>query len=197
MDTGVDGLGVSLSSGEGEWRTSEADVWPGVAAADAEVAVAGFPAGCANRSLGCGSEDAEVEVEAETWSVPAASSSAFSSSDNMVFATLVMSFISEISPIYTRESVNKTRKYKPEVGAHIVHETLATKDVGEEARGILDVRSTLGADHLLPILVIHCPKVLSNRAAGNDTASAPTCGDSDRGTRETDALNLRALGMPR
>ena len=58
--------------------------------------------------------------------------------------------------------------------AYIIHETLATKDVSEEARGILDVRSTLGADHLLPILVIHCPKVLSNQAAaGHDTASAP------------------------
>lgn len=96
-----------MSSGEGEWRTSEADVWPGVAAVDAEVAVAGFPAGCANRPSGCGSGDVEVEVEAEaeTWFGPAASSSAFSSSDNMVFATLVISFISEISPIYkARES---------------------------------------------------------------------------------------------
>jgi hypothetical protein len=97
VDTGVGGLGVS--SGEGEWRTSEADVWPGVAAADAEVAVAGLPAGCANCPLGCGSGDAEVEAEAETWLAPVASSSAFSSSDNMVFATLVISFISEISPI--------------------------------------------------------------------------------------------------
>jgi hypothetical protein len=103
VDAGVDGLGVS--SGEGEWRTSEADVWPGVAAEDVEVAVAGLPTGCANRSLGCGSGDTEAEVEAETLFAPAASSSAFSSSDNMVFATLVISFISEISPIYkARES---------------------------------------------------------------------------------------------
>ena len=36
-------------------------------------------------------------------------------------------------------SVIKSLKYKPEVGTHIIHETLATKDVGEEARGILDV----------------------------------------------------------
>jgi hypothetical protein len=100
VDTGVVELGVS--SGEDEWGTSDADVWLGVAAAaaDAEVAVAGFAAGCANRPLGCGSGDAEVEVEAETWFAPEASSSAFSSSDNMVFATLVISFMSEISPIY-------------------------------------------------------------------------------------------------
>ena len=172
MDTGVDGLGVS--SGEDEWCTSEADVMPGVAAANAEVAAAGFPAGCADRPLGCGSGDAEVEVEAEaeaeTWFAPEASSSAFSSSDNMVFATLVMSFISEISPIYkARES---TLEYQSEDVAYIIHETFATKDVGKEARGILDVRSTLGADHLLPILVIHCPKVLS--VTGHSTASAPT-----------------------
>ena len=39
---------------------------------------------------------------------PAASSSVFSSSDNMVFATLVISFMSEISPIYkARESTFK------------------------------------------------------------------------------------------
>ena len=100
MDTGVDGLDVS--SGEDEWCTSEADVLPGVAAVDAEVAVPGFPAGCANRPLGCESADAEVaaEVEAGTWFAPVASSSAFSSSDNMVFATLVISFMSDISPIY-------------------------------------------------------------------------------------------------
>lgn len=156
MDTGVGGLGVS--SLEDEWCTSEADVWPGVAATGEEVAVAGFPAGCANRPLGCRSGDAEVGVE------PAASSSAFSSSDNTVFATLVISFISEISPIY--KAGGSTRlKYKPEVvGAHIIHESLATKDIGEEARGILDVRATFGADHLLTILVIHYSKVLSNRA---------------------------------
>ena len=33
MHTGVGGLGTS--SGEDDWRTSEPDVWPGVAAADA------------------------------------------------------------------------------------------------------------------------------------------------------------------
>jgi hypothetical protein len=49
--------------------------------------------------------EVEAEVEAETWFAPVASSSAFSSSVNMVFATLVISFISEISPIYkARES---------------------------------------------------------------------------------------------
>jgi hypothetical protein len=110
-------------------------------------------------------------VEAETWFAPVASSSPFSSSDNMVFATLVMSFMSEISPIYKRERVNKTLKYKPKEVAHIIHETLATKNVGEEARGILDVRPTLGADHLLPILVIHHPKVLSNRAERHGISS--------------------------
>ncbi len=109
MDTGVGGLGVS--SGEDEWCTSEADVWPGFVAAVADVAVAGFPAGCANRPSGCGSADVEVEVEAEAelMLALAVSSSAFSSSDNMVFATLVISFISEISPIYKarirRESI--------------------------------------------------------------------------------------------
>ena len=103
MDTEVGGLGVS--SGEDEWCTSEADGWPGVADVGAEVAVAGFPAG----PLGCGSGDTEAEVDAETWFAPAPSSSAFSSSDNMVFATLVISFISEISPIY-KARVNKTLK---------------------------------------------------------------------------------------
>jgi hypothetical protein len=98
VDTGVGGLGVS--SGEDEWRTSEADVWLGVAAEDAEVAVSGLPAGCANRSLGCGSGDTEAGVEAETLFAPAASSSAFSSSDNMVFATSILYLIPEISPIY-------------------------------------------------------------------------------------------------
>jgi hypothetical protein len=177
VDTGVDGLGVS--SGEDEWGTSDADKWPGVAAADAEVAAAGFAAGCADGPLGCGSGDVDVDVEAETWFAPEASSSAFSSSDNMVFATLVISFMSEISPIYkARES---TLKYEPEVVAYIIHETLATKDVGKEARGILDIRSALGADHLLAILVIHHPKILSNRTtAGHGTASAPAP-TSDRG----------------
>ena len=92
MDTGAGGLDVS--SGEDERCTRDADVWPGVAAADAEVAMAGFTASCANRSLGCGSTDAEVEVEAETWFAPVVSSSA-----------LAISFVSEISPIYkVRES---------------------------------------------------------------------------------------------
>jgi hypothetical protein len=93
VDTGVGGLEL-LSSEEDEWCTSEADRWPGVAA------VAGLPAGCANRPFGCGSADVDAEEEAEMWLPPLASSSAFSSSDNKVFATLVMSFMSEISPIY-------------------------------------------------------------------------------------------------
>jgi len=93
-----------VSSGEDEWRTSGADVWPGVSAADVDVAAAGFPAGCANRPFGCASVEVEAEEEAEMWLAPPGSSSAFSSSDNMVFATLVISFISEISPIY-RESI--------------------------------------------------------------------------------------------
>jgi hypothetical protein len=102
VDTGVDGLGVDepVSSEEDAWCTSEAAWWPGVTAADAEVAVDGFPAGCADGPFGCGSVDVDAEVEGEMWLAPVASISAFSSSDNMVFATLVMSFISEISPIY-------------------------------------------------------------------------------------------------
>jgi hypothetical protein len=99
VDTGVGGLDPA-SSEEDAWCTSEADRWPGVAAADAEYAVAGFPVGCANRPFGCGSADVDAEEEAEMWLPPVASSSAFSSSDNIVFATVVMSFISEISPIY-------------------------------------------------------------------------------------------------
>ena len=163
------------------YKRGSADVWPGVAATDAEDAVPEFPEGCADRPLGCGSGDAEAEAEAETWCAPAASRSAFSSSGNTVFASSVKSFVSEISPIYKKEKVNKTLKYTPEVGAHIIHETLATKDVGEKARGILDIRSTLCQD-VLPILVIYCPKVLSNQAAaGHDRGSAPTCGHSDRG----------------
>ena len=77
--------------------------------------------------------------------------------------------------------------------AHIIHETLATKDVGEEARGILDVRSTLCADHLLPILVIHCPKVLSNRAtAGHDTGSAQIRDTRERPT-ESESTRYASL----
>ena len=58
-----------------------------------------------------------------------------------------------------------------EVGAHIIHETLATKDVGKEARGVLDVRATFGADHLLSVLVINGAQVLSNRrVASHDTS---------------------------
>ena len=34
------------------------------------------------------------------------------------------------------------------------NEALATKDIGEETRGILDVHAIFLADHLLPILVI-------------------------------------------
>ncbi len=68
-----------------------------------------------------------------------------------------------------------------EEGVHIIHEALATKDVGKEARRILNVRATFGADHLLPILVIHGAKVLSNRtAADHDTVSTPSQGHSDR-----------------
>ena len=59
------------------------------------------------------------------------------------------------------------------IGAHVIHEAFATKDVGEEARGILDVRATFGADHLLPILIIYCAQVLSNQDRhGHNTASA-------------------------
>jgi hypothetical protein len=50
-------------------------------------------------------------------------------------------------------------------GAHIVHEALAAKDVGEEARGILDVRATLGADHLLPVLVIDTRRFCETRTS--------------------------------
>jgi hypothetical protein len=106
VDTGVGELGVS--SGEDEWCTTEGDVWPGFAAV-ADVAAAEFPTGCANRPSGCESADAEVDVEADVLLALGVSSSAFSSSDNMVFATLVISFISEISPIYKagirRESI--------------------------------------------------------------------------------------------
>jgi hypothetical protein len=77
------------------------------------------------------------------------------------------------------QSVNVTLN-RTGVGAHVIHETLATKDVGEEARGILDVRAAVGANHLLPILIIDNAKILSNRgAASHDVASAPTW--SDRG----------------
>jgi hypothetical protein len=186
-----------VSSGEGEWRTSKTDVLPGVAAADAEVAVAGFPAGCADCPLGCGSGDAEVEAEAETWFVPAASSSVFSSSDNMVFATLVISFINVISPIYKARESTRLLKYKPEIGAHVIHETLATKDVGEEAGGILDVRSTLGADHLLPILVIHYPKVLPNRAATKTQHQLRLAGSQigDKRGRRTESESTRYASL--
>ena len=50
-------------------------------------------------------------------------------------------------------------------GAHIVHEALATKDIGEEARGILDVWATLGADRLLPVLVIDTHRFCETRTS--------------------------------
>ena len=75
------------------------------------------------------------------------------------------------------------------VAAHIIHETLATKDVGEEARGILNVRTTFGVDHLLPILVIHCPKVLLITIQHQLRLVCTQIG--------ADALNLRAHGRPR
>jgi len=82
----------------------------------------------------------------------AAASAAFSSSDNIVFATLVMSFISEISPICFIWLVEAT------VGAeekrNVVHEPLAAKDVREELCGVLHAWATLLADHLLAVLVV-------------------------------------------
>ena len=61
------------------------------------------------------------------------------------------------------------------VGTHVIHETFATKDVGEEARGVLDVRATFAADHLLAILIIYRAQVLSNQDRhGHNTASAET-----------------------
>ena len=71
-----------------------------------------------------------------------------------------MSFISEISPIckvggykVVDETLNRGDRRK--AGAYIIHEAFATKDVGKEARGILNVRATFIADRLFPILVIY------------------------------------------
>jgi hypothetical protein len=73
----------------------------GVAALDADVAVEGLPAGCAAPPFGCGeSVDVDAGEEADgRCPPPLASNSAFSSSVSMVAVALVISFISEISPI--------------------------------------------------------------------------------------------------
>jgi hypothetical protein len=68
-----------------EWCTSDADVLPEVATADAKVAMARFTTGC---PLGCGSGNAKVETEAETWFASTASRFAFSFSNDMVFVLL-------------------------------------------------------------------------------------------------------------
>jgi hypothetical protein len=159
VEAGVCGLGVASGADaasweEIEWCTSAADGWPGVAA-DAEVeavAVDGLP-------FGCGSE-----AEAEMGFTAPASVSAFSSSDNAAVVAVVISFISVISPICKETEDGRMRRLDsgPERmraresggGTHIIHEAFATKDVGEEARGILDVHAIFVADHLLPILVI-------------------------------------------
>jgi hypothetical protein len=198
VDTGVDGLDP-VSSGEDAWCTSEADWWPGATAADAdaEAAVDGLPAGCADRPFGWESVDVDAEAEAEIWPPPVASSSAFSSSDNMVFATLVMSFINEISPIYKAGACRvpmMTRDQKEwDGGAHIIHETLATEDVGEKARSILDVRATFVANHLLPILVIDCAEILPDRGAA---PPAPrSVGWGDKRCRRTESESTRYASL--
>jgi len=105
------GAAVVSSPEEGAaWCDSAAGVWTaaGVAAADADVAVEGLPAGCAAPPFGCGeSEDAEPDADAEGGCEPLAeaapSNSAFSSSVIMLVVALVISFIRQISPICNAE----------------------------------------------------------------------------------------------
>ncbi len=116
MESAVDVAAAAAASSEGDaWCPREAEWGPGVAAADADVAVDGLPAGCANPPLGCGGSAADVDAEAEKGFAPAASSSAFSSSDNMVFAALVMSFMSEISPICKGGGRRASRRLAPDL----------------------------------------------------------------------------------
>jgi hypothetical protein len=174
VDVGICGVGVArgvvdaASSEEDEWCTSAADETPGVADEDVveAVAVDGLPAGYADSEFGCGAS-AEAGMG---FALAAASTSAFSfsSSDNAAVAALVNSFTSVISPIYNKakEARNRPIRHlnskrmrgregrKSGEGAYIIHEAFAAKDVGEEARGILDARAIFLADHLLPILVI-------------------------------------------
>jgi len=83
-----------------------------------------------------------------------------------------MSFIREISPIYQRPNQHKHRDPARAGGisTHVVHEALATKYVGEEARRVLDVGASLLANHLLAVLVIDGAQVLSD--GPGTTASA-------------------------
>ena len=97
---GMEGGAVAAADADAvsSWAT-------GVAAVNADVAVAGLPAGCAAPPFGCGeSVGVDVEADADGGCAPLpASSSAFSSSVSMVVVTLVISFISEISPICDAE----------------------------------------------------------------------------------------------
>jgi hypothetical protein len=127
------------------------------------VAVDGLPAGYADSEFGCGTS---AEAVMEFALAPASTSAfSFSSSDNAAVAALVNSFTSVISPIYNKAKKARNRPIrhlnmrgregrKSGEGAYIIHEAFAAKDVGEEARGILDARAIFLADHLLPILII-------------------------------------------
>jgi len=81
-----------------------------------------------------------IEEEEEVPLFICFSISAFSSSVIIVVATDVMSFMMDISPICGKRGMKMT------IGAvwsdgetHVVHEPLASEDVGEESSGVIDV----------------------------------------------------------
>jgi len=130
------------------------------------------PVGCANPPFRCGGSVVDVDAEAEKGFTLTASRPAFSSSDNMYSVC-----ISKISLICKGRGHRASCRLASDMdmreweegqrarGAHIVHEVLAAKDIGEEARGILNIRATLGADHLLSVLVIDTCRFCETRTS--------------------------------
>jgi hypothetical protein len=83
--------------------------------------------------------------------------------------------------------------------SYIIHETLATKDVGKEARRIFNVRARLVADHLLAILVVNRAQILSDETnqAGHIYISALNRGRGWEKKWGKNALDPKVLGTPR
>ena len=111
-DCATPGAGAGVEGGAAAAADAVSSEATGVAAVDAHVAVEGLPAGCAAPPFGCGeSVDVDAEADADMGCAPppaaAASNSAFSSSVSMLVVALVISFISEISPICNAEDAER------------------------------------------------------------------------------------------
>ena len=173
MESAIDvaAAAAAASLEGGAWCPREAEWGPGVAAADVDVAVDGPPRAVRIRH-------SDVGVRRRMWTRTRRRGSRrrprglpFPCRTTNVFAALVMSFMSEISLICKGGGRRASRRLAPDMdggrpeGQRGAHEALAAKDVGEEARGILDVRATLGADHLLPVLVIDTRRFCETRTS--------------------------------